>query len=87
MRREKIGKHKLLVLISSSGQIIHAFNVTISVRFFNFFMFFIMFLFSAGVDWAVDYLMNIVKGEEKHGIQADRVMIGGFSQVFKQIES
>ncbi|XP_023332641.1 acyl-protein thioesterase 1 [Eurytemora carolleeae] len=35
---------------------------------------------SAGVDWAVDYLMNIVKGEEKHGIQADRVMIGGFSQ-------
>ena len=50
-------------------------------------MFFIMFLFSAGVDWAVDYLMNIVKGEEKHGIQADRVMIGGFSQVFKQIES
>ncbi len=41
-----------------------------------------MLLFSAGVDWAVDYLMNIVKGEEKHGIQADRVMIGGFSQVF-----
>ena len=53
--------------------------------FCYFFLFFIMLLFSAGVDWAVDYLMNIVKGEEKHGIQADRVMIGGFSQVFMQI--
>ena len=33
-----------------------------------------------GVNWAVDFVHDLVKGEEKHGLGPDRVMIGGFSQ-------
>jgi len=33
-----------------------------------------------GVDQAVDYLINVVKGEKNHGIEPSRVIIGGFSQ-------
>ena len=72
-------------LLHNSSKIVN--EVHKFIIFFLFFNMFIMFMFSAGVDWAVDYLMNIVKGEEKHGIPADRVMIGGFSQVFNQIIS
>ena len=34
-----------------------------------------------GVNWAVEFVHDLVKGEEKHGLGPDRVMIGGFSQV------
>ena len=34
-----------------------------------------------GVNWAVDFVHDLVKGEAKHGLGPDRVMIGGFSQV------
>jgi len=33
-----------------------------------------------GVDWAVNYLHSLVKGEEEQGLPSDRIMIGGFSQ-------
>ena len=33
-----------------------------------------------GVDWAVNFLLDIVREEEKQGISSDRVMVGGFSQ-------
>ena len=34
-----------------------------------------------GVDWAVNFLMDIVTEEgRQHGISPDRVMLGGFSQ-------
>ena len=34
-----------------------------------------------GVDWAVNFVMDIVREEEqKHGIPPDRMMVGGFSQ-------
>ena len=34
-----------------------------------------------GVDWAVNFVMDIVREEEeKHGIPAERMMVGGFSQ-------
>lgn len=33
-----------------------------------------------GVNWAVEFVHDLVKGEEKHGLGPDRVMIGGFSQ-------
>jgi hypothetical protein len=35
------------------------------------------------VDWAVEYLLGLVKEEEKkENIEPSRVMLGGFSQVF-----
>jgi hypothetical protein len=34
-----------------------------------------------GVDWAVEYLLSLVEGEKKEGVEPDRVMVGGFSQV------
>jgi hypothetical protein len=34
------------------------------------------------VDWAVEYLLGLVKEEEKkENIEPNRVMVGGFSQV------
>ena len=33
-----------------------------------------------GVDWSVNFVRDIVKEEEKHGVQSDRVVVGGFSQ-------
>jgi len=33
-----------------------------------------------GVDWAVNYLHSLVKGEEEQGLPSDRIMVGGFSQ-------
>jgi hypothetical protein len=39
--------------------------------------------YRAGVDWAVEYLLGLVKEEEKkENIEPSRVMLGGFSQVF-----
>ena len=35
-----------------------------------------------GVNWAVDFVHDLVKGEAKHGLSPDRVMVGGFSQVY-----
>jgi len=33
-----------------------------------------------GVSWSVDLLHELVRGEEKHGLGPDRVIVGGFSQ-------
>ena len=33
-----------------------------------------------GVDWSVNFVRDIIKEEEKHGVQSDRVVVGGFSQ-------
>ena len=34
-----------------------------------------------GVNWAVDFVHQLVKGEENNGLGSDRVIVGGFSQV------
>ena len=33
-----------------------------------------------GVQWAVDFVQDIVRQEESHGVSSDRVVVGGFSQ-------
>jgi len=33
-----------------------------------------------GVNWSVDFLHELVRGEENHGLGPERVIIGGFSQ-------
>jgi len=33
-----------------------------------------------GVNWAVDFVHDLVRSEEKHGLGPERVVIGGFSQ-------
>jgi len=33
-----------------------------------------------GVNWAVDFVHDLVRAEEKHGLGPERVVIGGFSQ-------
>ena len=39
--------------------------------------------YRAGVAWAVEYLLGLIKEEEKkENIEPSRVMLGGFSQVF-----
>ena len=38
-----------------------------------------------GVNWAVDFVHDLVRSEEKHGLGPERVVIGGFSQVIKKV--
>ena len=42
-----------------------------------------------GVNWAVDFVHDLVRAEEKHGLGPDRIIVGGFSQVklVKQIRT
>merc|ERR1712029_1121699 len=39
-----------------------------------------------GVDWAVNYLHSLVKGEEEQGLPSDRIMVGGFSQAHGELD-
>ena len=35
-----------------------------------------------GVDWSVNFIRDLVREEEtSHGVNSDRVVVGGFSQV------